>query len=65
MYNEIRESPLAEEIKQQYEDAIAEWSDRFSELQSLYNQLQSENDSLHDELDHQKQVFVCLYLIQE
>ena len=58
MYNEIRESPLAEEIKQQYEDAIAEWSDRFNELQSLYNQLQNENDSLQDELDHQKQLFV-------
>lgn len=55
MYNEIRASPLAAEIKQQYEDAIAEWSDRFSELQALYEQSQEDNDALRDEINHQKQ----------
>lgn len=63
MYNEIRRSPLAEEIKQEYEDAIAEWSEKFQDLQNLYNQVLDSNRDLQNKLDNEKrEYFLSLYL---
>ena len=54
MYNEIRRSPLAEEIKQEYEDAIAEWSEKFQDLQNLYNSVLDSNRDLQNDLDKER-----------
>lgn len=51
MYDEIRQSPLAEEIKQEYEDAIAEWSEKFRDLQNMYNSVLDQNHQLQSDLD--------------
>ena len=49
MYVEIRDSPLAAEIKQQYEDTIADWKDKFADLQRKYNSSLDEADALRGE----------------
>ena len=54
MYEEIRRSPLAEEIKREYEDVIAEWSEKFNDLQSLYNASILKNQQLQDELNAER-----------
>lgn len=57
MYNEIRRSPLAEEIKQEYEDAIADWSDKFNDLQNLYSSSLEQNRQLQDELEQERREY--------
>ena len=54
MYEEIRRSPLAEEIKREYEDVIAEWSEKFNDLQALYNASILKNQQLQDELNAER-----------
>lgn len=57
MYNEIRRSPLAEEIKQEYEDAIADWSEKFNDLQDLYSSSLEQNRQLQDELEQERREY--------
>ena len=49
MYTEIRDSPLAAEIKQEYENTIADWKQKYADLQKQYNNALDEIDSLHAE----------------
>ena len=57
MYEEIRRSPLAEEIKREYEDVIAEWSEKFNDLQELYNASILKNQQLQDELNAERREY--------
>lgn len=58
MYNEIRRSPLAEEIKQEYEDVIAEWSEKFNDLQNLYESALQQNQQLQSDLDLERREYL-------
>ena len=49
MYVEIRDSPLAAEIKQQYEDTIADWKGKFADLQRKYDSSLDTVDALRAE----------------
>ena len=49
MYTEIRDSPLAAESKQEYENTIADWKQKYADLQKQYNNALDEIDSLHAE----------------
>ena len=49
MYTEIRNSPIAAEIKQEYENTILDWKQKYADLQTQYNDALDEIDSLHSE----------------
>lgn len=49
-YEEIRNSPLASQIKRDYEDRLEKWSEKYEDLQADYSQLKEDNYALQSDL---------------
>ena len=55
MYDEIRVSPLAVQLKKDYEDQIARLHDKLDDLQTDYDHVCQENKDLVSELNSLQQ----------
>ena len=51
MYEDIRDSPLAAEMKKDYEDRLDEWNEKYDDLNADYQQLEDDNRALRSDID--------------
>ena len=61
MYEEIRDSPLAAEIKKDYEDRIDEWNEKYDDLNADYQQLEEDNHALQAEISALQREYIITF----